>query len=102
VVQIAGLVARRIVGFVSAGDSRAGAGERFGLIRFGSRVDVYLPVGTKRAGRPKARRPWPARRSWPISAADPERAFAPHLTLFGQGDHGRFPRRCRETTWTSS
>lgn len=46
VVQIAGLVARRIVGFVSAGDTRQ-VGERFGLIRFGSRVDVYLPVGTR-------------------------------------------------------
>jgi phosphatidylserine decarboxylase len=44
VVQIAGLVARRIVGFVSAGDTLA-VGERFGLIRFGSRVDVYLPAG---------------------------------------------------------
>ena len=46
VVQIAGLVARRIVGFVSAGDQLS-VGERFGLIRFGSRVDVYLPVGTR-------------------------------------------------------
>lgn len=44
VVQIAGLVARRIVGFVKEGEP-IGAGERFGLIRFGSRVDVYLPKG---------------------------------------------------------
>lgn len=44
VVQIAGLVARRIVTFSHEGDS-VGVGERFGLIRFGSRVDVYLPVG---------------------------------------------------------
>lgn len=43
-VQIAGLVARRIVTFVSEGNTVA-AGERFGLIRFGSRVDVYLPPG---------------------------------------------------------
>lgn len=43
-VQIAGLVARRIVTFSHEGDS-VGVGERFGLIRFGSRVDVYLPVG---------------------------------------------------------
>ncbi len=42
IVQIAGLVARRIVCFVSEGVS-LGAGDRFGLIRFGSRVDVYLP-----------------------------------------------------------
>jgi phosphatidylserine decarboxylase len=43
-VQIAGLVARRIVKFVQEGDSLQ-AGQRFGLIRFGSRVDVYLPSG---------------------------------------------------------
>ena len=43
VVQIAGLVARRIVCFVKEGD-RLAAGERIGLIRFGSRLDVYLPV----------------------------------------------------------
>lgn len=42
VVQIAGLVARRIVGFSEEGDS-VGAGQRIGLIRFGSRVDTYLP-----------------------------------------------------------
>lgn len=44
VVQIAGLVARRIVSFVEEGE-RLSVGERFGLIRFGSRVDVYLPEG---------------------------------------------------------
>ncbi|UMA65942.1 phosphatidylserine decarboxylase [Roseivivax marinus] len=44
VVQIAGLVARRIVCWTSEGDALA-AGERFGLIRFGSRLDVYLPPG---------------------------------------------------------
>ena len=43
--QIAGLVARRIMSFVKEGD-RVGAGERIGLIRFGSRVDVFLPAGT--------------------------------------------------------
>ncbi|MBV9884699.1 MAG: phosphatidylserine decarboxylase [Sphingomonadaceae bacterium] len=43
--QIAGLVARRIVPWVKAGDHVA-AGQRVGLIRFGSRVDVYLPAGT--------------------------------------------------------
>src|SRR6201996_267024 len=45
VTQIAGLVARRIVTFVREGQTN-GAGERFGLIRFGSRLDVYLPEGT--------------------------------------------------------
>ena len=44
--QIAGLIARRIVPFVKPGDILA-AGQRVGLIRFGSRVDVYLPVGTE-------------------------------------------------------
>lgn len=44
VVQIAGLVARRIVTFATEGE-QVGIGQRFGLIRFGSRVDVYLPVG---------------------------------------------------------
>ncbi len=44
VVQIAGLVARRIVSFVDEGD-HLDVGQRFGLIRFGSRVDVYLPEG---------------------------------------------------------
>lgn len=44
VVQIAGLVARRILPFVSEGESLK-TGQRFGLIRFGSRVDVYLPEG---------------------------------------------------------
>jgi len=43
--QIAGLVARRIISFVKPGDMLA-AGQRVGLIRFGSRVDVYLPKGT--------------------------------------------------------
>ncbi|TKD50775.1 phosphatidylserine decarboxylase [Sphingomonas baiyangensis] len=42
--QIAGLVARRILGFVKPGDMVV-AGQRIGLIRFGSRVDVFLPEG---------------------------------------------------------
>jgi len=46
VVQIAGLIARRIVKFVGEGE-RLAAGQRFGLIRFGSRVDVYLPKGAR-------------------------------------------------------
>jgi phosphatidylserine decarboxylase len=46
VVQIAGLVARRIVCFVRPG-AFLRAGERFGLIRFGSRLDVYLPPGVQ-------------------------------------------------------
>ncbi|KMO10955.1 MULTISPECIES: phosphatidylserine decarboxylase [Methylobacterium] len=46
VVQIAGLVARRIVDWVKPGDDLT-VGDRFGLIRFGSRVDVYLPAGTR-------------------------------------------------------
>ncbi|MBD9528458.1 phosphatidylserine decarboxylase [Paracoccus sp. PAR01] len=46
VVQIAGLVARRIVCFVKPGDAVTRGG-RFGLIRFGSRLDVYLPPGVE-------------------------------------------------------
>ncbi|RYC32941.1 phosphatidylserine decarboxylase [Lichenibacterium minor] len=46
VVQIAGLVARRIVSFVREGET-IGVGDRFGLIRFGSRVDVYLPENVR-------------------------------------------------------
>jgi phosphatidylserine decarboxylase len=45
-VQIAGLIARRIVTFVQQG-ATVDTGERFGLIRFGSRTDIYLPPGTK-------------------------------------------------------
>jgi phosphatidylserine decarboxylase len=44
-VQVAGLLARRIVCWISSGD-RAVRGERFGLIRFGSRMDTFLPLGT--------------------------------------------------------
>ena len=43
VVQIAGLIARRILGFISTNHSLE-QGERFGLIRFGSRVDIYMPL----------------------------------------------------------
>ena len=43
--QIAGLIARRIITYAKEGDT-AIQGDRFGIIRFGSRVDVYLPVGT--------------------------------------------------------
>ena len=46
VVQIAGLIARRIVCFVREG-ATVGVGERIGMIRFGSRVDVYLPEGVR-------------------------------------------------------
>jgi phosphatidylserine decarboxylase len=46
IVQIAGLIARRIVTFAREGAS-VRAGERIGMIRFGSRVDVYLPEGTR-------------------------------------------------------
>jgi phosphatidylserine decarboxylase len=45
IVQIAGLVARRIVSWVKEGETIS-AGERFGMIRFGSRLDVYMPEGT--------------------------------------------------------
>ena len=46
VVQVAGLIARRILCYVKAGD-RLARGQRYGFIRFGSRVDVYLPLTAK-------------------------------------------------------
>ncbi|MBT0654261.1 phosphatidylserine decarboxylase family protein [Geomobilimonas luticola] len=46
VVQVAGLIARRIVCYAKEGDSLR-RGERYGLIRFGSRLDVYLPLTTE-------------------------------------------------------
>jgi phosphatidylserine decarboxylase len=46
VVQVAGLIARRILCYVKAGD-KLGRGQRYGFIRFGSRVDVYLPLSAK-------------------------------------------------------
>ena len=46
VVQIAGLIARRILTFISSSD-QLNQGERFGLIRFGSRVDIYMPLDAK-------------------------------------------------------
>ncbi len=49
--QIAGLIARRIVCRVKEG-ARLTKGERFGMIRFGSRVDVYLPPGSKVSVKP--------------------------------------------------
>lgn len=54
IVQIAGLVARRIVCFVAPGES-LGVGDRIGLIRFGSRVDVYLPEAARPLVGPGAR-----------------------------------------------
>lgn len=47
-VQVAGLIARRILCYVKAKDKLA-RGQRFGFIRFGSRVDLYLPPGSKAA-----------------------------------------------------
>ena len=44
-VQVAGLIARRILCYVKAGE-RLARGQRYGFIRFGSRVDVYLPAGS--------------------------------------------------------
>jgi len=45
-VQIAGLIARRILCYVRTGD-RLTRGQRYGFIRFGSRVDVYLPIDAR-------------------------------------------------------
>lgn len=45
-VQVAGLIARRIVNWLSPGEA-VSRGERFGLIRFGSRMDTFVPIGTR-------------------------------------------------------
>jgi len=52
VVQIAGLIARRIVCWIKEGDD-VKAGQRFGLIRFGSRVDIYLPYDSQIIAQPR-------------------------------------------------
>ena len=65
--QIAGLVARRIVCFVKEGDELS-PGERFGMIRFGSRLDVYLPLGANVLVAEGQTRDCAARRCWPASA----------------------------------
>ncbi len=70
VVQIAGLVARRIVCWTQEGEAVA-AGERFGLIRFGSRLDVYLPEGAE------------------IQVAEGQVAVAGETVLARFGDNGR-------------
>jgi phosphatidylserine decarboxylase len=75
VVQIAGLVARRIVCFVKEGQL-IGAGERFGLIRFGSRLDVYMPEGTRAL----------------VSEGQTAIAGETVLADFGPGDDGRMFR----------
>ncbi len=75
VVQIAGLVARRIVCFVATGD-RLGVGDRIGLIRFGSRVDVYLPEGARPLVGAGRRAPLPAKPLSRISGRKtPPRSF---------------------------
>jgi phosphatidylserine decarboxylase len=76
VIQIAGLVARRIVSFVREGQS-IGVGERFGLIRFGSRLDVFLPEGAKPL----------------VSEGQTAVAGETVLADFRQGDGGRSFRR---------
>jgi len=53
-VQIAGLIARRIVCWIEEQD-RVRAGQRFGLIRFGSRLDVYIPAGSRIVALPRSR-----------------------------------------------
>lgn len=76
-VQIAGLVARRIKCWAEDGQSVV-AGERYGLIRFGSRVDVYLPDGVE-----------------PLAIAG-QRALAGETVLADMGHTGTAPEAARE------
>ncbi|MCR4281963.1 MAG: phosphatidylserine decarboxylase [Bauldia sp.] len=76
VIQIAGLVARRIVCFSKEGD-RLAAGERIGLIRFGSRLDVYLPVGAN------------------VLVAEGQRAIAGETVIARFGETAQASRRVR-------
>ena len=78
VVQIAGLIARRIVCDVREGDA-VRAGERFGIIRFGSRTDLYLPEGVRslvRGGPDHDRRRDGDRASWRHEIGAPSSAEA--------------------------
>ncbi len=68
-VQVAGLIARRILCYVDSGDKLV-RGQRYGFIRFGSRVDLYLPTDVRVKRRSSARRSAQPRRSWP-SCPDP-------------------------------
>ncbi len=73
-VQIAGLIARRILCYVKPGDTLA-RGQRYGFIRFGSRVDVYLPPDGASEGRRRRHACTRPRRSSPSSRrADARRA----------------------------
>ena len=78
VMQIAGLVARRIVSFAHEGDDLS-AGERIGMIRFGSRVDVYLPFAAR------------------VLVAEGQTAIAGETVIarFGEGPGLASPRRAR-------
>src|SRR4030088_1873102 len=74
VVQIAGLIARRIVCFVREGTTLQ-AGERIGMIRFGSRVDVYLPYGVRARGSEGATPIAGETMLADLNAGDPQRTF---------------------------
>jgi len=69
VVQVAGLLARRILCYVRPGD-KVERGERYGFIRFGSRVDVYLPLDAE------------------VNGALGEKVYAAQSVLARLADHG--------------
>jgi hypothetical protein len=99
VVQIAGLVARRIVSFIDENQS-LDVGERFGLIRFGSRVDVYSAQRHAKSLWRKGKGRWPVKRFWPTLSA---RVVA---CVWRQGsDHATvkaFPARADQNTFAQS
>ncbi len=91
VVQIAGLVARRIVCDVAEGRSIA-TGERFGMIRFGSRLDVYLPAGASPLVSLGQTMVAGEGRCWPISPRP--RGSAPVWSANGRGATRTVCRSC--------
>jgi len=89
--QIAGLIARRVVCWNKTGD-RVARGQRIGLVRFGSRVDVWLPndaallvkVGDHVKGGSSVLAQWPAKATFDQTAARSSRPFEENLTMAGK------------------
>jgi phosphatidylserine decarboxylase len=89
--QIAGLIARRVVSWKKPGE-RVGRGERIGLVRFGSRADLWVPrdaeivtnVGDKVKGGSSILAYWPARTNEKVSRAEEPKASEENLSTAGK------------------